>query len=93
MVLTDFAKYLKNTVHTYIEIYRDVRFKFYVFALESVDFTAPLQCEPLVICNKDAAHLKASFELSGDIIFIEFFRFFTGLKSIIIQDSIFSNGS
>jgi hypothetical protein len=51
MVLTDFAQYLKNNVHTYIEIYRDVRFKFYVFALESVDFAASSQCEPLVICN------------------------------------------
>ena len=60
MVLTDFAQYLKNNVHTYIEIYRDVRFKFYVFALESVDFAASSQCEPLVICNKDAAHLKAA---------------------------------
>jgi hypothetical protein len=53
-------QYLKNNVHTYIEIYRDVRFKFYVFALESVDFAASSQCEPLVICNKDAAHLKAA---------------------------------
>ena len=57
MILTDFAQYLKNNVHTYIEIYRD---EFYVFALEAVDFAASSQCEPRVICNKDAAHLKAA---------------------------------
>jgi hypothetical protein len=75
MVLTDFAQYLKNNVHTYIEIYRDVRFKFYVFALESVDFAASSQCEPLVICNKDAAHLKAAISYIKILILPDFHLF------------------